>query len=277
MTDQENKALYIAEECRKAGMTLAGAAGVIANVEAESAFKSNNVQDAFERIVGNDTAYTAKVDNGSYQNFAGDSAGYGLAQWTAPDRKAKMLAYFRERGKSIGDFKTQVDFLIYEMRNYTRAWSIVTTSNNPYECGYAVCMYYEIPADTERQAQYRGGAAQKWYNWLSFNADMQSSIPNSAATGSEAEQVGTSGESSAVPTVESWPPRTVDSHCEGWPEVWLLQALLKCRGYGVLVNGIWSGDLTEKVREFQTANGLAADGVVGKKTWTALGLNPAVF
>ena len=62
MTETENKALYIDEQCRKAGMTLAGAAGVIANVEAESAFKSTNLQDCYERPIGmNDEQYTAVV------------------------------------------------------------------------------------------------------------------------------------------------------------------------------------------------------------------------
>ena len=40
MTDINRKALYIAQECLKAGMTVAGAAGVLANVAAESAFKT---------------------------------------------------------------------------------------------------------------------------------------------------------------------------------------------------------------------------------------------
>ena len=48
MTDTENKALYIAEQCRRAGMTLAGAAGVLANVEAESAFRNDNLQDCYD-------------------------------------------------------------------------------------------------------------------------------------------------------------------------------------------------------------------------------------
>ena len=52
MTDTENKALYIAEQCRKAGMTLAGTAGVLANVEAESIFSPINLEDSKENRVG---------------------------------------------------------------------------------------------------------------------------------------------------------------------------------------------------------------------------------
>ena len=257
MTETENKVLYIAEECRKAGMTLAGAAGVIANIEVESAFKSDNVQDSYESRVGNDEAYTAKVDNGIYHDFTRDAAGYGLAQWTAGDRKANMLAYFRQRGKSIGDFGTQVDFLIHEMRGYSRAWNTCTGSNDPYECGYNVCKYYEIPANTETQAQYRGSLARKWYDWLAKNAGAAPDpIPSTDEEG--------------IPVEKTWPPRTVDLHCSGWPEIWMLQGIMKCRGYSVTVDGIWHKDLTKAVKKFQKSQGLQDDGCVGEKTWASL-------
>ena len=298
MTDRENKILYIAEQCRQAGMTLAGAAGVIANVEAESAFKETNLQDTYERSLGMDDAtYTMRVDNGSYQNFTRDAAGYGLAQWTSGDRKAKMLVYFRQRGKSIGDFATQVDFLLHEMRTgYGSVWSRCCGSNSPYECGYAVCKYYEVPANTEMQAQFRGQRAQHWYEWLSNNSGKTSTITgsgsgsgagngSSAGTGSSgtgqassAQKPAGSGTASGsaasgqqIPKVESWPPRTVDRNCSGWPEVWLLQALLKCRGYLTgAPDGIFGSYLSERVKAFQTASALGADGVVGSNTWKAL-------
>jgi peptidoglycan hydrolase-like protein with peptidoglycan-binding domain len=59
--------------------------------------------------------------------------------------------------------------------------------------------------------------------------------------------------------------------------VWLLQALLKCRGYNILKDGIWTEELTRAVRIFQGASGLEADGVVGPNTYVALGLDRAIF
>ena len=50
----------------------------------------------------------------------------------------------------------------------------------------------------------------------------------------------------------------------------LLQSLLKCRGYNVLVNGIWGTSLTDKVKQFQRENGLDADGVVGPMSWAKI-------
>lgn len=271
MTNQENKALYIAQECRKAGMTLAGAAGVLANVEAESVFSSTNVQDTSEHQVGNDAAYTAKVDSGRYNNFADDDAGYGLAQWTLASRKAALLSYAKKQGKSIGDFKMQVEFLINEMRSgYANTWRVCTTSNDPYKCGYEICMDYERPAEKEKKANYRGGLAQKWYNWLSF-ADNR----GEQATAPEDQYIKTDDDGLSDPL--TWPPRTIDFHCTDFSEIKLLQELLLLHGYNVLTDGIWRNNLTEKVKIFQKANGLDADGVVGKNTWIALGLNPAIF
>jgi len=276
MTENENKALFIAEKLQKAGMTLAGAAGVIANIEAESAFKSNNVQDAFEARVGGDAYYTSAVDSGIYKRFETDGVGYGLCQWTAGDRKEGMLRYHRAHGKSIGDFQTQVDWLIQEIRGYSRAWKTVTTSGDPYACGYDVCKYYEIPADTENQANYRGGIARRWYNWLQANSGAASTIPTTDPTPTPAApNQGSSGSSSPATGEDAapvtWPPRTIDrEHCSGWPEIRLLQAALACHGYSVLNNGIFDETTETKLRAFQKDHGLQVDGVCGPLTWAAL-------
>ena len=263
MTEKENKALYIAEQCKREGFSLAGAAGVLANIEAESAFIENNLQDCYNSSLHvSDVDYTIEVDAGT-RNFI-DSAGYGLAQWTAGDRKAKMLAYHRNHGQSIGDFKTQVDFLLYEMRGYLGAWSTCTTSKDPYECGYAVCKWYEIPANTVVQAQSRGNRARYWYQWLTEHMGEESSIPDTA----NSEPQKTDEDGIVIP--KTWPPRTIDTNCEGWPEVWLLQAALRCHGFNVVVDGIYTDALKKKVAAYQQAYNLGQDGVVGPQTWAAI-------
>lgn len=184
MTDKQEKALYIARQFVAVGMTVAGAAGCVANIDAESAFKSTNVQDSYERGLGlNDEQYTAAVDNGTYGRFAVDQVGYGLGQWTANDRKDGMLKYHRARGKSIGDFATQVSWWITEMRGFQTAWNTCTTSNDPFLCGYNVCKFFEMPADTENCARYRGGLAQEWFAWLSnFDLSQKETYSTPAAS-----------------------------------------------------------------------------------------------
>ena len=267
MTETENKALYIAEQCRKAGMTLAGAAGVLANVEAESAFSSTNLQDCYNSSLHvSDADYTAQVDAGA-RGFT-DSAGYGLAQWTSGDRKYSLLSYAGKRGVSIGNFEMQVDFLLEEMRTgYREAWSTCTTSDDPYQCGYMVCKRYEIPADTENQANQRGNRAGYWYKFLeaAMQQGQESTIPSND---NHTNYNNVDDDGITIP--KTWPPRTIDENCEGWPEVWLLQAALRCHGFNVVVDGIYAEALKKKVATYQQAYDLGQDGVVGPKTWAAI-------
>lgn len=70
------------------GLTPAGAAGLMGNLYAESGLNPTNLQNSYESKLGyTDATYTAAVDSGAYSNFAKDSAGYGLAQWTYWSRK----------------------------------------------------------------------------------------------------------------------------------------------------------------------------------------------
>lgn len=102
-----------------------GVAGLMGNLYAESALRSNNLQQSYETKLGySDITYTSAVDNGSYDNFVKDSAGYGLAQWTYWSRKQAMLEYHQSKKKSIGDLQTQLEFLIKELsESYKGVWS----------------------------------------------------------------------------------------------------------------------------------------------------------
>ena len=93
------------------GMSDAGTAGVMGNMYAESGLRPNNLQNSYEGHLGMaDAEYTEVVDRGTYTNFAGDKAGYGLCQWTYSTRKAALLSYAKNLGKSIGDLEMQLVF-----------------------------------------------------------------------------------------------------------------------------------------------------------------------
>lgn len=236
----------IYNKCLALGMTKAGAAGCTANIMAESAGRADNLQDSYNVAFGvSDAEYVRQVDAGQ-RNFI-DSAGFGYCQWTSGDRKKAMLSYFREHGKSIADSDTQFQFMAREMRNtYSHVWYILTSTNDPYEAGYTMCKFYEIPADTEAQAKYRGNEAVKIFNGLSGKAEEKPAAPS------------------------YWPPRMIDKNMSG-PDVEVLQAVLKARGYGInFISGKFDELLDGAVRSFQEDNGLAVDGVVGPNTWAVL-------
>lgn len=52
--------------------------------------------------------------------------------------------------------------------------------------------------------------------------------------------------------------------------VWLIQAMLICKGYSLSVDGDFGSDTDTKVKDFQAKNGLVVDGIVGKNTFEKL-------
>ena len=264
MTDINRNALYIAQECMAAGMTAAGAAGVLKNVDAEGVWDSGNLEDSYNRKYGiSDAQYAREVDAGQ-RDFI-DGMGFGIVQWTFWSRKRDLLAFARARGVSIADFKMQVAFLLYEMKkDFRTVWDLCCSSNDPAKCCHDICRYYENPFDAENEANRRAADVGRWY---SFVQSMQhSGLAVEAPKEPEVVEVDDEG----IPIPQTWPPRVIDEHCTGWAEVWLLQALLKCRGYNVLVDGIWGTLLTDKVKQFQKENGLEPDGAVGPLSWAKL-------
>ena len=162
-----DKTIY--DQLRAVGMTAEGACGLMGNFQAESAMRSNNVED---RSGMDDERYTALVDGGGY-DFATDYGkhyGYGLAQWTLSSRKENLLNMAKKRGCSIADETMQVDFAIWELSNhFPGVWQVLTTSHDLYECSRIVCVQYERPAVTNVDVRYR--YARDFFGQLAGGSD----------------------------------------------------------------------------------------------------------
>ena len=281
MTEKNRKALYIAEQCRRAEMTLAGAAGVLINFDCESLISEMNVEDRYHSDTGKtDADYVRLVDDNPEYDFETDNGkhyGFGLAQWTLASRKRAMRKFHRERNVSIADFRTQVDFFLDECRkDFPGVWETLCSSNNPYQCGEKFCLIYENPDNAIAQAAYRGGRAQGWYDWLAENQNAEIGIPETRPAEGGSAAAADAGETDEDGNVieKTWPPRMLQKgRCSGWPEVKLLQAALRCHGYNVLIDGIFGDALEEKVVKFQKeafpGDASQWDGVAGPLTWAA--------
>lgn len=149
------------------GLTDAGAAGLMGNLYAESGLSPVNLQNTYEKKLGyTDETYTAAVDSGSYHNFAGDGAGYGLAQWTYWSRKEALLAFAKSAGRSIGDLDMQLDFLMRELSGgYRAVLDILRTVVTVRTASDAVLVQFERPADQSEAAKARrAGYGQTYYD-----------------------------------------------------------------------------------------------------------------
>lgn len=161
------KTIY--DRLRRYGLTVEGACGLMGNFQAESAMRSNNVED---RSGMDDDRYTALADSGSYDFLTdyGKHYGYGLAQWTLASRKEDLLNTARKRGVSVSDEAMQVDFAIWELSNqWPKLWELLTTSHDLYECTRQVCLDYERPASPNVDARY--AFALDFFNALAGGSD----------------------------------------------------------------------------------------------------------
>ncbi|MBQ7315842.1 MAG: C40 family peptidase [Clostridia bacterium] len=142
-------------------MTPEGAAGVMGNLYAESGIIPNKVETlCLTRLkeagkVYTDATYTAFVDDGTITRaqflnpLVGKQYGYGLAQWTSPDRKAALYDLAKAKKVSVGNLDMQLEFLVSEMRaSYKSVWEVVTTTHGIKTASDVVLLKFEQPADT---------------------------------------------------------------------------------------------------------------------------------
>lgn len=146
------KEIYI--QLRAAGLTAEGACGLLGNMQAESGLKANIAQRGMTNRTDED--YTSAVDMGLI-DFAHDSVGYGLCQWTFWSRKQALLCFARECGTSVGDERTQVNFCGKELReDYPALWAYLCSTEDVAKAAERVCKEYERPAvnNVEVRAKY---------------------------------------------------------------------------------------------------------------------------
>ena len=250
------------------GLSEAGALGMLGNWECESNCEPYRIQGDYQASRAISKTYVDAITSGrmSEEQFARDGKGFGLAQWTYPQRKRNLYDFALGCMKPIDSCSMQVDFAMWELQNeYSSLLSYLKTAEAIWDATDRICREYERPAVNNVQARYEAALSIRKELDLSGEAEK----PNTP------EEPNTDDE--CIPVPKTWPPRTIDEHCTGWPEVWLLQAMLRCRGYNILKDGIWDSALTDKVILFQQANGLSADGVVGPMTWQRLGLDKKIF
>lgn len=224
------------------GLNDFGIAGLMGNLEAESALQPNNLQNSYQKRLGySDESYTAAVDSGKYTNFVNDFAGYGLAQWTYHTRKAALLQFARSEGKSIGDLEMQLNFLWKELsESFPDVLAVLQSSKSIQEASDMVLVGYERPADMgEAVKNNRAGFGMAFYK----------------------NYAGQTGSSAAVEVVDSSGMTPRQKQC-----------LLAYLGYySGPVNGIWSDECKDATFRFQEDfRGIGVDGIVGPETGKAL-------
>ena len=259
---------------RNAGITEAGALGILGNWQAESGCEPGRLQNDFSSFRTASKDYTTRVMSGSISRdqFARDQKGYGLAQWTyfnfqtGQGRKLDLYDFWKKSGKALDDVTMQVAFALHELTTqgqYAMLLQILKTTDDIWTATDKMCRIFEQPyyCNVDARFQYAKEIAKE--------IDLSGSeVVEENTTTQEAEVLPYKPE--LIPVTEYWPPRTIDKNMTG-ADVEVLQAVLKARGFLTTnPDGIFGSYLEEVVKQFQTAYKLEADGIVGKLTWAKL-------
>lgn len=155
--------------------------GIMANLYAESGYNSSNLQNIGNQTLGfSDEEFSNKLNDRSYSKdkFITDGYGYGLVQWTWHSRKENFYNYMEANGYKFNDLEGQLEFMLYEMKNYIGFWNFLTESTSAYDVAYEMCMTYEAPANKEVRAKERANAANALLKEL-YNETPATSTPTS--------------------------------------------------------------------------------------------------
>ena len=178
----EERALYIYKRLRQAGMTYAGAIGMIGSLQGETAdLNPMRVENSYLKKFGiTIEEYIRRAENDEViyngKKFSKDSAGFGIAQWTYCTRKQNLLNYAKAQGKSIGDLELQVDFLIKEVQNYKETWT-TCCSTTSYASAVRACVSdYENCANQGEASERRTSYAKNWVAVIPESIDYSGTI-----------------------------------------------------------------------------------------------------
>lgn len=246
---------YIWSYLIRHGCTAEGAAALMGNIQAESAFKVSNLQDSYNSSLGySDDGYTAAVDRGSYGNFIYDAAGYGLCQWTYHSRKAGLLSFAKQRGVSIGNLDMQLDYALKEIREgYPQIWQRMTTGHEVQSLAMEIMVKFENPADQSLGTkQYRANLATNIFNEFADKPLASEPIEEPAENRPQVTYI--------YRNIEV-PELGIGTKCDA---VSALQALLCCRGYRVDITGQFDSNTRTALATYQDAMALYPDGICGK-------------
>lgn len=171
------------------GYTKKAAAGVMANIYAESSYITNNLENtANSKANITDEEFTSMVDSGkiSQKEFSlsttyglynydysdsnrGLSAckncmyGYGLAQWTWPTYKYDLYEMYKTNGySSISDIGLQLEFILVDMDDATK--QSLNSSSSAEDAAEYYLLNYEKPKNMDSKINERRGYATDIYS-----------------------------------------------------------------------------------------------------------------
>lgn len=166
---EKENAKEIWDFLKSQGLTDAGVAGLMGNLEAESGLIPNNLQNNGNAALGwTDEQYTQAVDTGAYtrEQFCEDGYGFGLPQWTYNKWKEDFYDSTKEKGASIGDLTNNLEQLMKILaRDCNKVWETLKTTTEVLTASNSVLLDFERPKDQSPAVQAKRAAlGQNYYD-----------------------------------------------------------------------------------------------------------------
>ena len=120
---------------RNKGYSPEAAIGILANIEAESSYRTN------------------------VESYDGEGS-IGICQWTY-GRRTNLENYARSKGKPVSDLETQVEYLIRELEGPYKSVNDLKNTNDYGLMAERFCRDFEVPADVEIRVGERRNMASK--------------------------------------------------------------------------------------------------------------------
>lgn len=161
--------LSIHKQLMREGMSYTGALAMVANMDAESALRANNLQDSYNAAWGiTDEEYCERANNARKthgdKSFANDNAGFGLYQLTDASRKRGYYAVAVDQwGVPVEDEECQTWYCCYEMKTqYAGLWAYLQRIDCDLETAVRrICREFERPKVDNSGYRYKRALARK--------------------------------------------------------------------------------------------------------------------
>ena len=173
------------------------AAGIMGNLYYESNLDPLAVQDE-DTLTLSPGEYAFQSQTQDCESFLSDNRGFGLAQWTYPDRKLRLLELADAQGCSIGEVDVQLQLLGEELEKYNMLYRISNADSIRFASDYFLTNYENPGLQDEAVQEKRAKKGQYYYDKFTKPAqpddgltqaqrDVAQIASNSAAYGIPAE------------------------------------------------------------------------------------------
>lgn len=141
-------------------------AGIMGNIQAESSFNPSI------------------IEGGSNGDAPIPNTGFGLCQWTSPDRQQGLVEFANKSGKSVTDLTVQLEYMLIELNRDNPGLIKKMANMTPYDAALAFHKEFERSADTPAMAARRGEFAEAIFKTQGKGIKTGTSYSGGGASGS---------------------------------------------------------------------------------------------